>query len=266
MICHMLKTTGSTVGLCLRLLLLTLGTLFCFPHAASAAPEKTRPFVVVIDPGHGGKDSGAVGPSGVYEKDLVLAIGRRLRDFIRHESSMRAVMTRMDDSFVDLRKRAQIARDAHADLFVSLHADAFEDTQARGSSVYILSERGASSEAARTLADRENAGELGGVDLGAEDPLLASVLVDLSKNATRESSARAASAVMQSLVRNFRIHSPSVQKAAFRVLKSLDVPSMLIETGFISSLEEEKRLNDSHYQDQLARAIFNGIRKSISKN
>lgn len=241
---------------CICLLLLGL-----LPQSVLATPQiQTRPFTVVIDPGHGGKDSGAIGPAGTQEKDVVLAIGKRLRDFLRGEPGMKVVMVRSDDRFVDLRRRAEIAREAHADLFVSLHADAYEDGAVKGSSVFVLSENGASSEVARCLADRENAGEVGGVDLGAEDALVASVLVDLSKNANREASDKAANAIMRSLAHDFKTHNATVQKAGFRVLKSLDVPSLLIETGFITSQEEEHRLTDPKQQDRLSRAIFNGIR------
>jgi N-acetylmuramoyl-L-alanine amidase len=233
------------------------------PVVYAVATVHTKPFTVVIDPGHGGKDSGAIGPSGVMEKDVVLAIAKRLRDFIRPEPGMKVVMIRSDDRFIELKRRAEIAREAHADLFISLHADAYEDGGVKGSTVFVLSETGASSEAARCLADRENAGEVGGVDLGAEDALVASVLVDLSKSANREASEKAAHFVMLSLAHDFKIHNPTVQKAGFRVLKSLDVPSLLIETGFISSQEEEARLTDPKQQDRLARSIFFGIRKMV---
>ncbi len=243
-----------------RLLIISALNLVSLDLAATPAQVHTKPFVVVIDAGHGGKDSGAIGPSGIQEKDIVLAIARRLKDFIRVEPGMKAVMVRGDDHFVDLRRRADIAQEARADLFISLHADAYEDGAVKGSTVFVLSENGASSEAARTLADRENAGEVGGVDLGAEDAMVASVLVDLSKNANREASEKAARSIMLSLAHDFKIHNPSVQKAGFKVLKSLDVPSLLIETGFISSQDEESRLSDPKQQERLARAIFNGIR------
>lgn len=219
----------------------------------------SKPFIVVIDAGHGGKDSGAIGPSGVQEKEIVLAVARRLKDFIRVEPGMKAVMVRTDDQFVTLKQRAEIAQKAKADLFLSLHADAYEDGAVRGSTVFVLSEHGASSEAARTLADREDAGEIGGVDLAGEDAMVASVLVDLSKNANREASEKAARAIMLSLAHDFKIHNATVQKAGFRVLKSLDIPSLLIETGFISSQDEESRLADPKQQERLARAIFKGI-------
>jgi N-acetylmuramoyl-L-alanine amidase len=240
-----------------------IGTILISPLINAAPSVQSKPYTVVIDAGHGGKDSGAIGPTGIQEKDVVLAIAKRLRDFIRSEPGMKAVMVRGDDRFVDLPRRAAIARESKADLFVSLHADAYEDGGVKGSTVFVLSDHGASSEAARCLADRENAGEVGGIDIGSEDALVASVLVDLSKGATREASEKAARFVMLSLAHDFKIHNPTVQKAGFRVLKSLDVPSLLIETGFISSQEEESRLTDPKQQERLARSIFLGIRKMV---
>jgi N-acetylmuramoyl-L-alanine amidase len=169
-------------------------------------------------------------------------------------------MVRNGDQFVDLRQRAAIARKARADLFISLNADAYENSDAAGLSVYTLSATGASSEAARCLADRENAGEVGGVELKTQDALLASVLVDLSKNAAIEASDQAAAAVMTALQKEFPVHNPVIQKAGFAVLKSLDVPSMLIETTFISNPGEESKLLDPRHQARIARAILNGIR------
>lgn len=245
-------------------LILLLAALPILTWPAPTAPPLRPSFVVVIDPGHGGKDSGALGATGTAEKSVALAIALKLRDFIRQEPSLKGVLTRSDDRFLDLKQRADFARRADAQLFISLHADAFEQAEVKGSSVYVLSEHGASSEVARLLADRENAGEIGGVDLGSEDALVASVLADLSKNATREASERAAHAIMESLAKDFKLHHQSVQKAGFRVLKSLDVPSMLIELGFISSREEENRLKDPKIQDRLARAIARGILRYAS--
>ena len=173
---------------------------------------------------------------------------------------MRGVMVRSGDTFVDLRGRAAAAQKARADLFVSLHADAYADSEASGLSVFTLSETGASSEAARCVADRENAGAIGGVELKAQDALLASVLVDLSKNATLEASDQAANQVLAALRQEFPVHSPVVQKAGFAVLKSLDVPSLLIELAFISNPGEEAKLIDTHHQRRLAKAILRGIR------
>ena len=217
-------------------------------------------FVVAIDAGHGGKDSGAIGPKGTQEKDVALSIAKKLYELLRHEPGIRPVLIRPNDQFITLRKRAELARSQEADLFISLHADAESEGEARGTSVFTLSENGASSEAARCLADRENAGEVGGVDLKTEDAMVASVLVDLSKNATAESSEEAATQVLRALQKEFKVHQASVQKAGFAVLKSLDVPSLLVETGFISNPEEEARLMNPKQQDRLAGALFRGIR------
>jgi len=227
------------------------------------APAKER--VIVIDAGHGGKDTGAIGPNGTYEKDVVLAIARKLERLIREESDMRPVMVRKGDRFVDLRERAEFARKAKADLFISLHADAYVSNDVKGSSVFTLSDHGASSEAARWLADRENAALVGGVRLKGKNKLLASVLLDLSQTATLEASNRAAAKVLGALKKDFRLHHRDVQKAGFAVLKSPDVPSMLIETAFISNPDEERNLRDPKHQDQVARAIFDGIRRYFSE-
>jgi N-acetylmuramoyl-L-alanine amidase len=226
----------------------------------TAHSKPVRPFIVAIDAGHGGKDTGAIGPTGVREKDVVLAIARKLAGYIQAEPGMRAVLIRSGDHFVDLHHRAQIARKAKADLFVSLHADAYQDGEVRGSSVFTLSETGASSEAARWVADRENAALLGGVKLKDKSKTLASVLVDLSKNATLEASDQAAGKVLRELGRSHPTHHADVQKAGFAVLKSLDVPSMLVETAFISNPAEERNLATPRHQEQLARAVFRGIR------
>lgn len=235
------------------------------PSAISRSSPAPHAFVVVIDAGHGGKDGGAEGPNGTLEKDVVLAIAQRLATLIRREPGMRGVMVRSGDQFVDLRRRAEIARQAQADLFLSLHADAYADSDAAGLSVFTLSETGASSAAARCLADRENAGEIGGVDLKTQDAMLASVLVDLSKNATLEASDQAATHVMAALQKEFPVHNPAIQKAGFAVLKSLDVPSMLIETTFISNPGEESKLLDPRHQDRIARAILKGIRAYMTE-
>ena len=228
--------------------------------AAQTKAPVSQPFVVVIDAGHGGKDSGAQGPRGTLEKDVTLAIARRLAAEIQTQPGMRGVLVRKDDTYVGLHRRAEIARLAKADLFISLHADSFESSNTHGSSVFTLSETGATSEAARCLADRENAGEVGGIDLGAQEASVASVLVDLSKNAMLEASDLAATRVLIALQKEFTLHSAKIQKAGFAVLKSLDVPSLLIETAFISNPDEEARLLDPRHQERLARAIFNGIR------
>ncbi|MGX2040696.1 N-acetylmuramoyl-L-alanine amidase [Methylocaldum sp. MU1018] len=228
-------------------------------------PGLARERVIVIDAGHGGKDTGAIGPNGTYEKDVVLAIARKLERMIRAEPDMRAVMVRKGDQFVDLRERAELARKAKADLFISLHADAYVSNDVKGSSVFTLSDHGASSEAARWLADRENAALVGGVQLKGKDKLLASVLLDLSQTATLEASNRAASKVLGALKKDFHLHHRDVQKAGFVVLKSPDVPSMLVETAFISNPDEERNLRNPKHQEQVARAIFDGIRNYFAE-
>lgn len=227
------------------------------------APAKER--VIVIDAGHGGKDTGAVGPNGTYEKDVVLAIARKLERLIRAEPGMRAVMVRNGDQFVDLRERAELARKAKADLFISLHADAYVSNDVKGSSVFTLSEHGASSEAARWLADRENAALVGGVQLKGKDKILASVLLDLSQTATLEASNRAAAKILGELKKDFHLHHRDVQKAGFAVLKSPDVPSILVETAFISNPDEERNLRNPKHQDRVARAIFDGVRNYFAE-
>ncbi|WP_240342521.1 N-acetylmuramoyl-L-alanine amidase [Methylococcus sp. EFPC2] len=220
-----------------------------------------REYVVAIDAGHGGKDTGAIGPSGIMEKDVVMSVARTLAGMIQAEPGMRALMVRKDDAFIDLRQRAETARKAHADLFVSLHADAYINGDAHGSSVFTLSRHGATSVAARWLADRENSSDLvGGVKLRDKDKVLASVLLDLSQNATIEASDRAAQRILRELEKNHTLHHSQVQKAGFVVLKSPDIPSLLVETAFISNPEEERRLSTQHHQTLIARSIFNGIR------
>ena len=223
------------------------------------SPPTIPTFTVVIDPGHGGKDGGAVGQKGTLEKSVTLSVARKLERLIKTEAGLRPILTRADDSYVSLSRRAQIAHEAHADLFVSLHADAYEDHEAQGASVYILSETGASSAAAQTLADRENAGEVGGIDLSAQDAAVASVLVDLSLGATVEASAQAAQQIMEALRTEYHLHNPKVQQAGFAVLKSVDVPSLLIEMAFLSNPQEEHRLLNPQEQQRLARAIARGI-------
>jgi N-acetylmuramoyl-L-alanine amidase len=218
--------------------------------------------VVAIDAGHGGKDTGAIGPGSHREKDIVLSIARRLRAMIRAEPGLKPVLVRRDDRFVPLRERLTIARAAEADLFLSLHADADPSGLVRGMSVFTLSDRGASSEAARWLARKENAAALaGGVSLRDKDRALAQVLLDLSQKATLEESARAASALLREIRRTFPMHRPEVQRAGFVVLKSPDIPSVLVETGFISNPVGEKKLSDPAYQEKIARTLFCGIRR-----
>jgi N-acetylmuramoyl-L-alanine amidase len=243
----------------------TSGTL-AKPLADPAIQYRNRrSWIVAIDAGHGGKDTGAIGPTGIPEKNVVLAIARKLADFIRAEPDMKPVMIRNGDLFVDLHQRVATARDAKADLFVSLHADAYINDQARGSSVFTLSDHGATSEAARWLADRENAALVGGVKLGGDDPTLASVLLDLSQDATLDASDRIAGKILHELKKDFLVHHQAIQKAGFVVLKSPDIPSLLVETAFISNPEEELNLIDPQHQTQIARAVFKGIRASFAR-
>jgi N-acetylmuramoyl-L-alanine amidase len=232
-------------------------------NKVTAATRKSRPQerIIVIDAGHGGKDTGAIGPAGTREKDVVLAIARKLEGMIRAEPGMRAVLTRQGDQFVQLAERADISRREHADLFVSLHADAYVNAEAKGSSVFTLSNHGASSVAARWLADRENSADLvGGVQLRDKGKVLASVLLDLSQNAAIEDSDHAAAHILDELGKGHELHHHEVQKAGFVVLKSPDVPSLLVETAFISNPDEEKNLLSTKYQERVARAVFRGIR------
>ena len=232
--------------------------------AKSAVPVSREPvsreLVIAIDAGHGGQDVGAVGPSGTYEKDIVLAVARELARLIDRQPGMRSAMTRDGDYFLPLRTRMDRARAKRADLFISVHADAVNDRRVQGSSVYVLSQSGASSEAAKWLAANENAADLvGGVSLDDKDRMLKSVLLDLSQTASLDASTELGSAVLGGLRGVGRVHHPRVQHAGFMVLKSPDIPSILVETAFISNPVEEKRLRSVAYRQQLARSIFNGI-------
>lgn len=228
-------------------------------------PGRARDIVIAIDAGHGGEDPGARGPSGIYEKDVVLKIARRLAELINNERGMRAVLIREGDYFLRLRNRINKAREHKADLFISIHADAFRDSRVSGSSVYILSSRGATSEAARWLAEQENASDLiGGVSLDDKDDVLASVLLDLSQTASLEASIDVADRVLDGLKSIGKVHKRSVQAAGFAVLKSPDIPSILVETAYISNPNEEKKLRDPAYQTILASAILRGLRGYFS--
>jgi N-acetylmuramoyl-L-alanine amidase len=229
---------------------------------ASEETSKARNVVIAIDAGHGGKDPGSIGPKGTYEKTVALKVALALAQRINDEPGMQAVLTRDGDSFIPLEERFEIARKARADLFVSIHADAFQLSTVSGSSVFVLSQRGASSEAVRFLADRENRSDLvGGVSLDDKDDMLARVLLDLSQSATQEASAAAAASVLQSLKRFGKTHKRHVEHANFVVLRSPDVASMLIETGFISNPTEEANLNSAKHRGRLADAILDGIRQ-----
>ncbi|MGE0483778.1 MAG: N-acetylmuramoyl-L-alanine amidase [Gammaproteobacteria bacterium] len=237
--------------------------------AAPARPRAAplREVIVAIDAGHGGADVGAIGPSGVYEKDITLAVARELAAIIDRQPGMRAVLTRGNDRYLNLRERMDHARGQQADLFVSIHADAFRDRRVSGSSVYVLSQRGASSEAAKWLADNENASDLiGGVSLDDKDAVLKSVLLDLSQTASIEASIDLANHVLGALKSIGPVHRKQVQHAGFMVLKSPDIPSILVETAFISNPTEEKRLRSVAYRRKLAGAIHAGIAHYFSVN
>lgn len=238
------------------------------PQTARRNPPKVnRLFTVVLDPGHGGEDPGAVGRAGSYEKNVTLSIGRRLKRKIDADPGMRAVLTRDDDFFVPLAQRVTRARKVQADLFVSIHADAFVRPEARGSSVFVLSESGASSSAARWLAQKENDADLiGGVNLAKQDGHLARTLLDLSQTATINDSLKLGKAVLSELGDINTLHKAHVEQAGFAVLKAPDIPSILVETAFISNPEEERRLNDDAYQDKMADAILRGIKRYFEDN
>ena len=227
---------------------------------------KPRQIVVAIDPGHGGKDPGATGFAGTREKDVVLQISKRLARLVNAEPGMRAVMTRDKDTFLTLRGRIKKARQQKADVFLSIHADAVDDRRVRGSSVYVLSKNGASSEAAKILAQRENnADVIGGVSLEGKDKVLQKVIVDLSQTATIDASAELASHLLKEL-RLLGKTRKRIENAGFAVLKSPDIPSVLVETAFISNAAEERRLRSSEHQQKLANSIFRGVRAFLNKN
>lgn len=226
-----------------------------------------RELVIAIDAGHGGEDPGAIGKRGTREKDVVLSVAGRLAAEIDREPGMRAFLTRDGDYYLTHRQRMERARLNRADLFVSVHADAFRNPNARGSSVYVLSQKGATDEAARWLAERENAADLvGGVSLDDKDDMLASVLLDLSQNASIGASLEVGDHVIGRLGSIGRVHKASVQQAGFLVLKCPDIPSILVETAFISNLEEEQLLRSSAHQQRLASALLSGIREYFLAN
>jgi len=237
--------------------------------AAQEAKTKKngRQIVIAIDAGHGGEDPGARGATGSREKDVTLMIAKRLKEKIDNEPNMRAVLTRDSDFFIPLHGRVVKARNMQADLFVSIHADAFTNPAAKGSSVFALSERGATSASARYLAKKENESDLiGGVSLDDKDPVLARTLLDLSQTATINDSLKLGKAVLTQIGSINTLHTSRVEQAAFAVLKSPDIPSILVETAFISNPDEERRLNDSEYQDKLVTSILAGIKKYFSTN
>ncbi|MFC5472601.1 N-acetylmuramoyl-L-alanine amidase [Paraherbaspirillum soli] len=237
------------------------------PDKQDKTPALTRMITIALDPGHGGEDPGAIGRGGNREKDVVLSIAKRLKARIEQQPNMRVMLTRDADYFVPLGVRVQKARKVQADLFVSIHADAFVTPTARGSSVFALSEKGASSTAARWLATKENSADLiGGINIKSHDRQLASVLLDLSTTAQINDSMKLGSAVLKEISGINQLHKGSVEQAGFAVLKAPDIPSILIETAFISNPEEEARLTDNAYQDQMADAVLKGIKKYFARN
>nr|WP_198982234.1 N-acetylmuramoyl-L-alanine amidase [Herbaspirillum sp. ASV7] len=239
------------------------------PKVAADEPrmQMTRMITIALDPGHGGEDPGATGARGNREKDVVLSIAKRLKRKIEQYPNMRVMLTRDADFFVPLGQRVVKARKVQADLFVSIHADAFVQPTARGSSVFALSEKGASSTAARWLANKENSADLiGGVNIKTHDRQLASVLLDLSTTAQINDSLRVGNAVLKEIGGINKLHKGAVEQAGFAVLKAPDIPSILIETAFISNPEEEAKLTDERYQEQMADAILTGIRNYFAKN
>jgi N-acetylmuramoyl-L-alanine amidase len=232
-----------------------------------AKPGDARLATIVIDAGHGGEDPGAIGRRGSREKDITLNIARRLKKLVDAEPSMRALLTRDGDYFLPLGTRVDKARAVKADLLVSIHADAFKRPNVRGSSVFALSDRRATSEMARILAKQENESDLvGGVALTKKDDHVKRTIVDLSQTATIDHSLRLGNSVLKRLGAVNDLHKPSVEQASFAVLTAHDVPSILVETAFISNPDEERRLTDDAYQDKLARAILEGIREYVAKH
>ena len=241
-------------------------------RGSSANPSKPRaairrPIIVAVDPGHGGEDPGAVGPRGTYEKNVTLAIAKRLVAMLNAQPDMRAMLTRDDDYFVPLNVRVQKARRVQADLFISIHADAFTTPTARGSSVFALSEHGATSAAARWLAQRENQADLiGGVNLDNKDRFLARTLLDLSQTAQINDSLRVGRSVLDGIGAVNSLHKGSVEQAGFAVLKAPDIPSILVETAFISNPDEELKLKSDKYQQKFAGSIFSGVKRYFAQN
>ncbi len=238
------------------------------PPAVATRPalaKHIKPWVVVLDPGHGGEDPGAIGPAGTYEKDVVLAIARQTKALLEQDNRVIVFMTREEDVFIPLGERVRKARSVNADVFVSIHADAFTRPDARGSSVFALSERGASSAAAKWIADKENQSDLiGGVRLIGRDPMLAKMILEMSQSITNAESLKLGRGMIGELKPVNLMHKHHVEQAGFAVLRSPDVPSILIETAFISNPEEERKLSSASHQLKLARAIRGGVRKFLA--
>jgi N-acetylmuramoyl-L-alanine amidase len=246
----------------------SLGGAKSTPEAAAIAKGKTdRLVIVALDPGHGGEDPGAVGPGGTREKDVVLQIAHRLRDRINQQPNMRAYLTRDADFFVPLHVRVQKARRVQADLFISIHADAFFTARPQGASVFALSEKGASSSAARWIADKENSADLvGGINVKAKDAQVQKALLDMSTTAQINDSLKLGSAMLGEIGNVGKLHKPKVEQAGFAVLKAPDIPSVLVETAFISNPDEEAKLRSDQYQVQLADALMRGITRYFARN
>lgn len=239
------------------------------PEARQApAPAKYKRLITIaIDPGHGGEDPGAIGAMGSKEKHVVLSIAKRLRDKIEEDPYMRPFLTRDGDYFVPLHTRVQKARRVEADLFISIHADAFIEPRARGASVFALSQLGASSTTARWMANKENASDLiGGINIKTQDRQVANLLLDMSTTAQIKDSLQVGNSILRQIGSFAALHKPRVEQASFAVLKAPDIPSILVETAFISNPQEEARLNDEAYQDRIAEAILKGIRDYFAKN
>ena len=226
--------------------------------------RRKKQFIIALDPGHGGRDPGAIGKKGTREKDVALSVAKKMKTIINRTSGYRAILTRDGDRFLSLRNRVRKARDAEADLSISLHADSFHSPNVKGASVYALSLSGASSEAARWIAEKENASDLiGGISLDDKDDLIASVLLDLSQTATIQDSLELGSNVLSQIGRVSRLNNQKVQQAGFAVLKAPDMPSILIETAFLSNPSEEKKLRNPKHQHKLAKAVFSGIQRHL---
>jgi N-acetylmuramoyl-L-alanine amidase len=234
---------------------------------APAPAKYKRLITIAIDPGHGGEDPGAIGAMGSKEKNVVLSIAKRLRDKIEGEAYMRPFLTRDGDYFVPLNVRVQKARRVEADLFVSIHADAFIQPNAKGASVFALSQLGASSSTARWMANKENASDLiGGINIKTKDQQVANLLLDMSTTAQIKDSLQVGNSILKQIGGFAPLHKAKVEQASFAVLKAPDIPSILVETAFISNTQEEARLNDENYQDRIAEAILRGIKEYFSKN
>ena len=227
--------------------------------------KKTK-FVIAIDAGHGGKDPGAVGRGGTLEKDIVLSISKKLYKLLKKEKNIKPVLIRTKDYYIPLRQRIKKARKYKADLFISIHADAARNRKARGSSVYVLSQHGATSEAAKWLANKENSADLiGGVSIEDKDNVLAQVILDLSQSATIETSIKAASVLLSKIGKVSKLHLKNIEQAGFVVLKSPDIPSILVETAFLSNSKEEKKLRTKKFQNNIAKALRDGIIEIIKR-